>query len=449
MSAKKQIIIVSMVFIVIAIGLVFIIGGKGGSSVEKSLEEAKAYYDMYDYDKAIAIYNNLLNSEKSCADAYIGLADTYVVKGNTDKAMEILERGLENSDDPRISEMIDELSSSDYMEAENDTEITDIPAETDITDIIPEENETETSVPEIADIPPETVTVPSEAVSSETTVSETTVTERRSETTTTKAPAAVTAAPRTTTAAPKTTAAKTTTTAKPTIEVPNFIEMDKDEAVRLAKDLKINLNVEFDKNDTYANNIIYYQSHRAGTLVSEKEQVDVFVCVNDQKQVTENDININKFYEAVQSWGNSNSDKVKSVTLNEKNSVVTINASSIKKFVIDESVAAAFAECKNTSLVINSSALSMVINSSSVSGTGKMDLSADVFGNTTRVTLDMRASGNLNCTASVTLSDCDIDPDSLKDMTLFINNKKSGSVSVNSNGKPVITVSSGGQYVIH
>ncbi len=444
MSAKKQIIIVSMVFIVIAVGIIFIIGGKGDTSVEKSLEEAKSYYDMYDYDNAIAIYNNLLSTEKSCADAYIGLADTYVVKGNADKAMEILERGLENSDDPRIAEMIDELS-AEYTEAENIPETTDISDETDITDIIPAENEADISAVM------ETETIPSETAVPETTVSETA--SPVPETTappvaeTTPAPV-VTAAPRTTTAAPVTTTAATTT-AKPTIEVPNFIEMDKDEAVKLAKDLKINLNVEFDKNDTYANNVIYYQSHRAGTMVSEKEQVDVFVCVNDQKQISEDDVNLNKFFEAVQAWGNNNSDKVKSVTLNEKNSVVTISASSLKKFVIDESVAAAFAECKNTSLVINSSTLSIVINSGSVSGTGKMDLSADTFGNASRVTLDMRASGNLNCTASVTLSDCSIDSNSLKGMSLFENNKKTGSFSVNSNGKPVVTVSSGGQYIIH
>ncbi len=442
MSAKKQIIIVSMVFIVVAVGLIFIIGGKGGSSVEKSLEEAKAYYDMYDYDNAIAIYNNLLNTEKSCADAYIGLADTYIVKGNADKAMEILERGLENSDDPRIAEMIDELS-AEYTEAENVPETTDISSETDITDIIPEENESDTS----AIIGSETI--PTETAVPETTVSETAAPETTVPPvaeTTTPAPV-VTAAPRTTSAAPITTTS--VTTAKPTIEVPNFIEMDKDEAVKLAKSLKINLNVEFDKNDTYANNVIYYQSHRAGTMVSEKEQVDVFVCVNDQKRLSEDDVNLNNFFEAIQTWGNNNSDKVKSVTLNEKNSVVTISASSLKKFVIDESVAAAFAECKNASLVINSSTLSIVINSGSVSGTGKMDLSADTFGNASRVTLDMRAAGNLNCTASVTISDCSIDSDSLKEMTLFVNNKKSGSFSVNSNGKPVITVSSGGQYIIH
>lgn len=449
MSAKKQIMIVGMVFIVVAVALIFVIGRNGDSTIESRLEDAQAYYDMLDYDKAIAIYNNVLRSEKKCVEAYLGLADVYIVKGNNEKALEVLERGLSNvGDDSRIVDMLSELSefAGEQTIAEAAAEDQDLSYETTVPDIL--QTEETTSVPESAEddkdisAEPATEAVPEAATTVQTTTTAATTTRPPETAATTKAPV-VTAAPVTTTAA--TTAA---TTAKPTIEMPNLIGMDKDEAVKLAKQKNISLTLQYDKNDMYANNIIYYQSHRAGTMVSEQTAVEAYVCVNDQKQVTEDDLKVQEFYNVAKEWGTANSDKVKSVTLNEKNATVTIVANSIKKFVIDESVIKSFAECNKAVLVVNSPSMTMSINSSSVTKSAKVDLSANTYGNESRVTLEMGASGSLNCTVNVTLTDCNISSSDLAGLSLYKGNKKSGTFSVNYDGKPVISVSNGGQYVI-
>ncbi len=453
MSAKKQIIIVCMVFILVAVGIIFLIGGRGGTSVEKSLEEAKAYYDMLDYDKAIAIYNNLLNNQKDCAEAYIGLADAYLVKGNTEKAIEILERGSLNSNDERIADKLAELSGSyenaeadEDIDSETETEtVTDILDEFDPQEILPAENEiTVTEIPEVSDTVP-SETEPPETVPAETTTAVTVTTAPPVQTT--AAPVVATRAPQTTTRAPQTTTS-VTTTVKPTIEVPNFIGMDKNEASKLAKSLKINITFKYDENDTYANDVIYYQSNRAGTLVSEKDKVEAYVCVNNTKQVNEDDEKVQAFYQAAKAWGDADTGKIKSVSLDEKNSILSVSVSSIKRFTVDETVVSAFKDCKNAVLVVYSPSISISVSSSSVTKAGKIDLSADTYGNSSRVTLNMGASGSLGCTANVTIKDCEIAAEDIAKKSLYTSGKATGSFYLDSNSKPVITVTSGGQYVI-
>lgn len=448
MPINKQIIIIAMVLIVAAVGLIFFIGGKDESTTEIRLEEAKTYYDMMDYDKAIAIYNNILKSEKNCTEAYVGLANSYIAKGNDEKAVEILERGISNAgNDPMISDMLSEISGgANTAKDEENVSAPEIFDETTVSESSREEETT--SVPEISEPEPETSAPETELDEevSETTEKTTTTTEKTtasSKATTTERPKQTQAPAR-----PAVTSATTVSTAKPDIEMPNFIGMDKNEAVKLAAEKNIKLSLQYDKNDMYANDVVYYQSHRAGTMVSKDTDVEVYVCVNDKKQVTEDDIKAESFYNAAKQWGDNNSDKVKSVSFNADSRTVTINAVSVKNFVIDESVASAFAECKNAVMVINSSSMTMVISSSSVTKSGKLDLSANAYGNDSRLTLDMGASGSLNCTATVTVFDCDIRSKDLKDMKLYYNNKKSGSFKVDIDGNPIITVSSGGQYTI-
>ncbi len=450
MPARKQIIIISMVFVLVAIIIVAVIGKQGEGSVDDTLTAAKEYYDKLDYDKAIALYNNVLNSDDECTDAYIGLAEAYIAKDNISKAAEILERGLEcaeNSDliYEKYSEFAEEYGEINSAEFENEPEdefdgefIDNVP---EITEPVP----VETAVAEPTDAVTETTTA----------VPETTAPPQ----TTTAAPQTTTAAPVTTTApvttrvvttttVPKTTTAATTTTMKPTIEMPNFIGMDKDEAVKLAKQLKIDLSLKYDKNDTYENNIIYYQSHRAGSMVSEKTDVEVYVCVNDKKKVTEDDLKLQNFYNAIKTFGDSNS-KIANVVLNEKNYVVTVTVSSFKGLKISKEVAEEFTKCKNAVLIVKSSSMSMTINSSSVTS-GEMNLSADSYENENRCSLTMSALGSLNYTAGVTILDSSIPADDLKKMTIHYDNKKAAaSFTVDSNGKPVITVSSGGTYTIY
>ena len=446
MSAKKQIIIVSMVFIAIAVCVIFAVSAGSKPTAESLLKEAQGYFESLDYDKAIAVYNDLLRTERSCKDAYLGLAEAYLVKGNTNKAVEILERGLSYAeDDPQFYNKLTELTGKQYIaEAEEDLLDREM-ADEAVLPNIPQEEPEVTAVPEITGPEPET------SAAEETAAQTTTVTEpavRVPETTQAPvqiAPAAVPAA-----------------SANRGIKVPNFVGMNDDAAIDLADSLNIDLSLEYIENDKYEDGIIYSQSHKEGTVVSEDTTVDAYVAVKkvpaetarpavpaETAGPTEDDANVQAFYDAAKAWGELDSSKVRSVSFSPKTSTVTVSASSLKRFTVDESVMEAFAECKNAVLVVNTSSVKITINSSSVTKTSKLDLSANTFGKTTRTTLDMGASGSLNCTANVTLLNCDISSGDLESMNLYYNNKKKGKVSVDSDGNPVITVTSGGQYVIH
>ena len=434
MSAGKKIIIAAMVLIVLAIGLVIFLAKGNKDTTAEKLARAEEYYNQMDYDKTIAIYNEILSSNAGCTEAYLGLADAYTVKGNSEKAFEILERGVEaTNSDERITDKISELSG----EASDNEDTEEAVAE--VTSVPESETETETETPTAAE-----TTAEPEETTSETTTAETT--ETTTEATTTAAPVTTTVTTAATTRA--TTRAATAVTEKPTISVPNFIGITKEEAAALAKKKNISLTFEYEKNDTYANGVVFYQSHREGSLVSSKTAVSAYVCVNDTKYVSEEDRNLQDFYKAVKSWGDGNTDRVTSVELNEKSSTVTVKAASIKRFVIDESVITAFSKCKNANLYIVSSDAVIAINSSSVTSAAKLDLSSDVYSSSSRATFSMSHSGNFCCTMTVTLTGCNVSHSDLEDMNLYFNEKKSGTFKLTSNSEPIITVSKGGTYVI-
>lgn len=73
------------------------------------LETAQRYLVELDYDRAIAEFEAIINIEPMNVDAYLGLAEAYQGKDETDKAIEILEKGNGVTGDGRIKAMLDTL----------------------------------------------------------------------------------------------------------------------------------------------------------------------------------------------------------------------------------------------------------------------------------------------------------------------------------------------------
>lgn len=434
---SKKIIIAAMALIIAIVGAIVFVCNKSGDSVNEKIIEAQKYYELMDYDKSIAIYNEIISSNSTCAEAYVGLADAYSVKGNTAKALEILERGVEATDNNKIiADKITEFSDPIMYDAEDNSEAaTEISEETTTVTTVPVTEET-TTVPET------TTVVTTEET---TTVSETTTVTTTEETTTTTSETTIV----TTTAAttPSTTRATTVTTAKPTITVPNFIGITKEEAIKLADKKNIMLILEYEKNDTYANGVVFYQSNREGTMVAPTTPVYAYVCVNDTEYVSEEEQAVQSFYNAAKKWGDSNKDKVSKVSLDKKNFTVTVNASSMKNFVIDEAVVTAFRQCKNAALQIVHVDFTISIKSSSVTASQKLNLSSNYSGNDSRATFTV-ASGADSCTMTVALKKCAINGDDYKNMKLYINNKKPKDVPPIINEEPRLTVNESGTYTI-
>ncbi len=96
-SKRKRIIIIAVVASVAAAALMLaLILSSGGKARELSrqLDLGKRYLDELDYDNALIAFNRAIEIDPKCEDAYIGVADAYIGKGETDSAQKILEEGL-------------------------------------------------------------------------------------------------------------------------------------------------------------------------------------------------------------------------------------------------------------------------------------------------------------------------------------------------------------------
>ncbi|MCH5348937.1 MAG: hypothetical protein J1E40_06405, partial [Oscillospiraceae bacterium] len=104
--------------------------------------------------------------------------------------------------------------------------------------------------------------------------------------------------------------------------------------------------------------------------------------------------------------------------------------------------------CKNTTLTIINSEISVSIGSSAIGRSGKIIMSASTYRGT-RSGFELDLTGNFSCTFDITLLNCNIGSDELAAMSWYYENKKSlGRVSVDPNGKPVISVNNDGNYTI-
>lgn len=259
----KMILISASIVLMLASALGIIIIGRSGADYEERLEQAGVYLASRDYDNAIAIYNRIISEDKSCAEAYAGLSEAYFAKDNTDKALEVLEKGAKNTDNSYIiidkrSELFPDLMYADASDDDIGDELYDEDDESyedpEVDEIVSETEISETE-PAVTEAPEETVT------ESETTVTEaesTTVSTTAATTvTTTAAPVIVTTAPPVVTAPPATqattrvtttpttvtTTTVTTTEALKDVSVPDLTRMSLDEAYEWCSKNNVILNV--------------------------------------------------------------------------------------------------------------------------------------------------------------------------------------------------------------
>lgn len=415
MTLAKKFTIIVMAIILVAICVIIVAGNNNEYDINEKLSQAENYFEMMDYDKTIATYNSIISVDKTCVDAYLGLAAVYSEKGNEKKAFDILEQGLDATrNHTRIAKKIEEMSGEIVSEEEN--------AVSEITD-----TETVTTVPVIET----TVTTEKTVITAEETVittEETTIAAEKTEETTVASTKKITE----------------TTTAKPTISVPNFIGISKDEALTLAKKKNIKLAFEYENNDTYPNGFIYYQSNREGTLVASSTTVYAYVCVNDIEYVSEETKALRNLSSALEEWADSNSG---SVSADENNNVVTISINSTKRFVLDEAVVKAMQDCESATVRVVTDDFVMSIPTMSVADVSSLNLSADYSGNYNRATFTI-GDGAESCDVKVVLINCTINSSDYENMKLYINNKKPSVIELTIDEEPVILVSESGTYTI-
>lgn len=277
MSTNTKLTIIGAVIVMLiaaAGGVVFFTNTSG--SIETRLSDAEEFLDNGDYGSAIAIFNEIISEDASCANAYAGLSEAYYAEGMTDKALEILEEGAENTDNSIIianmlEDMFPELYEEDVKEAEKAASETETVSEP--------ETETTAAAIETAEAAETTGTA---ETTEATDISTATAPAATTATTTSAAAAQTTAASADTTAVPETTAASsetTTTTAVTTEEpreftMPDFTSMSLDDAYAWCSKHNIILNAKEGENNSGE---ILSQSPAPGSPVKENSEIIVIL----------------------------------------------------------------------------------------------------------------------------------------------------------------------------
>ena len=288
----KMILISASIVLMLAVALGVILVGRSGADYTERLEQAGVYLESRDYDNAIAIYNKIISENRSCAEAYVGLSEAYFAKNNTDKALEVLEKGARYTDNDDIimdkrSELFPDMeyaSASDDgfgdEEFDEEADAAEITAET----VFPETEISETEA-EVTEVSEESA---SESETTVTTTAATTVPTTAATTVpTTAAPVVITTAPPVVTAPPATTQATTRATTTPTtvttttvtttealkdISVADFTKMSLDEAYEWCSKNNVILNVVGTENNSSK---IVSQSPAPSSTVKENSSVIV------------------------------------------------------------------------------------------------------------------------------------------------------------------------------
>lgn len=78
-------------------------------SIENKLETADSYMSDKDYENAVEKYEEILEDEPENVDAYIGLAKAYEKMNDIGKSIEVLNEGLEETDDEQIEKKLNKM----------------------------------------------------------------------------------------------------------------------------------------------------------------------------------------------------------------------------------------------------------------------------------------------------------------------------------------------------
>lgn len=272
-KATRNIIIIAMVVIAAALAAVIIYGRNSASDdISVKISEAEDFYEALDYDKAIAAYNDILSTEDN-ADAYAGLAKAYYAKGNSEKALNVLEKGLESTQN---NDAVVKVFSELFPDAET--------AEATTTSVATSETEkiTETSVSE-EKTEEESVTTQTSAARSETTAATTVTAASATTQHTTAAATAATTQRQTTAATTAATTKKETQTVVEKISVKSYTGLTEDAISSSAKSDGVNVVFVYEEDNSYIDGEAFKQSPAAGSKVGKGSIVTVYICKSSKK----------------------------------------------------------------------------------------------------------------------------------------------------------------------
>lgn len=116
------------IFIYIIIAIAVVIMGtlaimekhktSGEGSAQEHIDLGRIYLTELSYEKAVLEFTEAIEIEPLNPDAYLGLAETYVGMGDTEKAVEVLKDGYGKTGDERLRDMLEELIPTEVDKAD-------------------------------------------------------------------------------------------------------------------------------------------------------------------------------------------------------------------------------------------------------------------------------------------------------------------------------------------
>lgn len=495
--SKKVLIMIAMILIMAIIVFIIFVSRSKSNQLEEKLTLALEYYESMDYDKSVALYNEIMQSNSSEPEVYIGLSDVYIKMGKLEKAAEILERGLEKTgQDPEIKERLKDLtgeyeeddqndegvaeSFSEVTEDDIESEITETTTGTTLPETVSEAETTVTSVHETSSAVPETVTVtvPGETVYVYVTVPGTSAT--------TRVPV--------TTVPPETTSAKTETEINTSLSGTvreRSISINNLSDYVLTKDYVTSLGI---KDNTLIKIKSYYVTLYLNSSVFQKcDKVDLSLSVNNNTGrsvvnfnnesdfgceikvvVTSNSIGSNDLagahlYRSSSDLGvvSVNSDgypeftisrggkytilpyeEEEKVTVPVDDGTKTLSINNLNDYTLTRQNIKDLGIGSNTIIKIKSYYATLYFNSSIFDKKSSLDLSMSFSNTTGKAVINVKSETSFGGGVTIELTSCNISAKQLADAHLYKNGVDLGKVKVNGNGYPEFTITEGGKYTL-
>ena len=110
-NKKKKVCLLVVVIVIIAIiaGLI-LYKNSDAVMVRKQLDLGQKYLSELEYDQAVAAYEIAIEIEPMNVDAYLGLADAYIGKGDYEAAVRALQKGYDLTQDENLKNKLEEVN---------------------------------------------------------------------------------------------------------------------------------------------------------------------------------------------------------------------------------------------------------------------------------------------------------------------------------------------------
>lgn len=121
-----------LIWIVVILGIVFVLAAIVGTDIVSSVSKERKvqaqlvlgqkYLNELNYEQAIIAYEEAIKIEPNCVEAYLGLAEVYVILSDYEQAIGVLQNGYDITKDERLKKRLEEVivlntHVHDWMEA--------------------------------------------------------------------------------------------------------------------------------------------------------------------------------------------------------------------------------------------------------------------------------------------------------------------------------------------